>query len=236
MDEQPKILVGCPASDRHEYCAKEFIEAIKSLSYSNYDILLVDNSKDDRFINSIKDKIPIIKGLCFPNVYDRLIHGRNLLRQKALDEGYDYFFSLEQDIIPPRDIIERLLSYKKDIITGVYFKPWDNDPEREPVPMLWVKHPSIKDKMVPVRRDIVRGNSLLKIDFCGLGCVLIHRSVLEKIKFRYDLEKCEGIDDILFCIDSREQGFNIYADTAVKCKHMVKGRPWHWGDMLSGKV
>ncbi|MFH0751971.1 MAG: hypothetical protein V1914_00035, partial [archaeon] len=232
--KNPKILVGCPVSDRHEYCTEEFLKAIKEISYDNYDILLIDNSKDDRFFNSIKDKVPIIRGKSFPNVYERLIHGRNILRQKALDENYDYFFSLEQDVIPPKDIIDRLLAPKKDVITGVYFKPWEDGSDKEPVAMAWVKHPTLPDKMVPVRRDIIHGNSMVKIHFCGLGCVLIHRKVLEKVKFRYDLKKCKGTDDMFFCMDSREKGFDIYVDTSIKCRHMILGRPWCWEDMLSG--
>ena len=36
-------------------------------------------------------------------------------------EDYDYFLSLEQDVIPPKDIIEQMLKSEKKIITGVYF-------------------------------------------------------------------------------------------------------------------
>ena len=101
----PKILVGCPTSHHKAYCLKEYAEAVKSLDYPNYDILLVDNSPDEDYINKIKEHgLSVIKGHYFEGARDRIIASRNILRQKAIDEGYDYFFSLEQDVIPPRDI------------------------------------------------------------------------------------------------------------------------------------
>ena len=103
-EEKSKVLVGCPVSDYHEYCTEQYIQAIKNLTYNNYDILLVDNSKDDRFYNSIKDNVPVIRDKYQPNVYDRIISSRNLLRKKTLEGGYDYLFSLEQDVIPPKNV------------------------------------------------------------------------------------------------------------------------------------
>lgn len=47
----------------------------------------------------------MIRGKYFTSIYDRLIYNRNVLRQKVLDEGYDYFFNVDQDIILPRNAI-----------------------------------------------------------------------------------------------------------------------------------
>ena len=70
MMANPKILLGCPISDYHDYCTEEFIGSIKNLTYNNYDILLIDNSKDDRFFNSIKDKVPVIRAGYKDSAYD----------------------------------------------------------------------------------------------------------------------------------------------------------------------
>ncbi|MFH0751970.1 MAG: glycosyltransferase family 2 protein [archaeon] len=232
----PKVLVGCPVSDYHEYCTEEFIQSIKTLSYPNYDILLIDNSKDDRFFNSIKDKVPIIRGKYFTKIHDRLAYNRNLLRQKVIDENYDYFFNVDQDVIPPRDAIERMVSGNKKITTGIYFNPWEKRGEKRLLATIWVCPPNQPEKLVAVREDIVQGDNLIKIDSCGSGCLLIHRTVLEKIKFRYDLNEGEGVDDVFFCQDAKKNDFEIYADTSIKCKHMLSGRTWRWNDMLSGKI
>ena len=231
-EENPKVLVGCPVSDYHEYCTKEYLEAIKSLTYTNYDILLVDNSKDDRFYNTIKDKVPVLRTGYHPNVYERVIRSRNALRQRALDGGYDYFLSLEQDVIPPRNVIERLLKYGKKIISGVYFIPEMKNGKARLAPMIWAEHQADPKKKLDIREDIINGKNLIKAGACGLGCVLIHRKVLEQIPFRYNTSEGDGIDDSFFSLDARNKGFEIYADTAIKCLHLIKGRNWYWKDLV----
>jgi len=65
----------------------------------------------------------------------------------------------------------------------------------------------------------------IEVGACGLGCVLIHKDVLKKIKFRFD-KKYEGFDDIWFAYDAFNNNFKIFADTSIKCKHLIKG--WNW--------
>ncbi len=234
-EENPRVLVGCPVSDYHEYCTKEYLKSIKSLTYANYDILLVDNSKDDRFYNAIKDKVPVTKGNYFPSIHERLAYNRNMLRQKVLDEGYEYFLNIDQDVVPPKDVIERILSHNKNVITGIYFNPWERNGEKRLLATIWVCARNNPKKLVPVEQGIVAGNNLIKIDSCGSGCLMVHRSVLERIKFRYNLSEGEGVDDVFFCQDAKKEGFDIYADTSIKCKHMLSGRTWCWNDLLLGK-
>ena len=51
----------------------------------------------------------------------RIAKSRELLREKALKQGYDYLLCLDQDIIVPPNIIKKLISHNKDIISGLYF-------------------------------------------------------------------------------------------------------------------
>ena len=61
---KPKILVGCPTSFHKEYCLNEYAKSVKELSYNNYDILLVDNSSDDNYLDKIKSYgLNAIKGI-----------------------------------------------------------------------------------------------------------------------------------------------------------------------------
>ena len=71
----------------------------------------------------------------------------------------------------------------------------------------------------------VAGKDLISIDYCGNGCVMIKRGVLEKVKFRLE---GEFFDDMLFCKDTAELGYKIYADCSLKCKHLVENKPWKW--------
>jgi len=113
--ETPKILVGAPISDMHAYCFDEFINAITSLSYPNYNILLIENSKTDTFYEKIKNKAPIHKITYQKRARERVTQAHNYLREKVINEDYDYLFILDQDVIPPKDVLERLTSHNKKV-------------------------------------------------------------------------------------------------------------------------
>ena len=91
-----KILIGCPTSDYKSYCLNEYIEGLKNLTFKA-DFIIVDNSKTDEYITKIKELIEDIKNFkvikdteWFEGAKDRIIHSRNLIREMALKENYDY--------------------------------------------------------------------------------------------------------------------------------------------------
>ena len=225
-----KILVGCPTSNYHEYALEEYAEAVKSLSYKSYDLLLVDNSKEDSYFKKLKSlNLPTVKGQWHEEARERIIESRNILRQKVIDGNYDYFFSLEQDVIPPKDVIERLLQHKKRVITGIYFNYIHVKKSIGLAPVVWSKVNMEKEERYFLKPSELN-KGLIKIAMSGLGCILIHRSILEKIKFRYE-KKYPAFDDIFFGLDCKKNKINIYADTNLACKHLIKNRPWSWKNL-----
>ncbi|MBS3151229.1 glycosyltransferase family 2 protein [Candidatus Woesearchaeota archaeon] len=243
-----KILVGSPVNEMYEYCIKEYTDAITSLSYKNYDILLVDNSKTDAFYKKLKSmKIKVIRGKYFEEPRDRMIDGRNILREKAINENYDFFMNIDQDVIPPRDIIERFLQHKKRVITGIYFnyrkftprKLGSKEGERYGglFPTVW-RFTNKKDVIRQLREDELTGQ-LVQIASSGSGCLFIHNSVLKKINFHYskDNDKPEKnyfvFDDAYFCKDLMELKIPVYADTSMICRHLIKEKGWTWSDYYS---
>lgn len=228
--KKPKVLVGCPTYKGKDYCLLKYAKAVLSLNYDNYNILLVDNSKTGDYIEDIKKTgIPVLKDVHNENHKESIVHSRNLLRKKALEQGYDYLLSLEQDVIPPKDIIEKLLAHNKKIISAVYFTIYKFKGVQKLRPLIWGEVPGEKDKMQFLNLEVKEAMkskqpSLKKILMCGLGCVLIHRDVLEKIEFRNHPEY-KTYDDFQFCQDSREKGFDIFADLSVSCNHLIQVNP-----------
>ncbi len=223
----PKVLVGCPTSDHKEYCLKEYIKAVNELSYPNYDILLVDNSEKDDYYRRIKGLgIPVVRTKYTKKARDRIVEGRNLLRKAALDKGYAYFLSLEQDVIPPKDVIERLLKHKKEVVAGVYFLVNPFKYEHKLRSSIWAEYNPKTKMMHRVKNNYILQNpKLMEISASGLGCILIHKDILRKIRFRYD-NKTEGFDDVFFAKDIRKNKIKMYVDLSVLCKHLVKN--WSW--------
>jgi hypothetical protein len=249
----------------HEYCTEDYIKGLKNLTYQNADILLIDNSKDEKFFEKIKSLgIPVIRSA---NDYDdprkKLVECRNILREKVLSGGYDYFFDVDQDVIPPADSIERFLRRDKPVVTGIYFTNlavgdrditvpvvygWFSDEEqkflienkekvRNDSPRLYRAMVENNFDFTKIRKQLmpedVEGDQLILVKLCGTGCLFVHRSVLEKIKFRENPGR--GFDDMTFCMDLIENKIPLYADTSVKCMHMIKGRKWNWEDVLRDK-
>ena len=232
----PKVLVGCPTFDGKAYCLKEYVDAVKNLDYDNYDVVLVDNSETDEYYDRIKSLGVNAwhlneKGL---SVHGKIVACRNLLRKMAI-EKYDYFLSLEQDVIPPKDIIKKLLAHKKQIISAVYNMRMDDGKD---YPLLWrffegreaeefiAKNPKTKSEIAAAMKKgllckryepgELPKNKLVKIAACGLGAVLIHNSVLKKVVFNANQV---AYDDMFFSQEAIRSGFEIFADTGVVCRH-----------------
>ncbi|MBI4150729.1 hypothetical protein HY492_01245 [Candidatus Woesearchaeota archaeon] len=214
-----KILVGCPTSQHKAYCLKEYTAGVKALQ-GTFDVLIVDNSDSDSYLAELKSAgLPAVKGPMPTKIKDRIVACRNVLRQKVLDEGYDYFFSLEQDVIPPPDALQKLLAAQKLIVGGVYTKHYrvmdgDNEVGTQERPLLWT---SVHGKIAQWTMDALEPTRVQQVLFTGLGCLLIHRSVLENISFRWDVSR-KGFDDVFFCTDA--QKFGIFVDTSVRCPHL----------------
>ncbi|MBW3014840.1 glycosyltransferase family 2 protein [Candidatus Woesearchaeota archaeon] len=235
---QPKVLVGCPTSRHKLYCIDEYIEGLKQLDYSNFDIILVDNSEDDSYFNLLKEKFKdfpkkvIIEKIDFtPKARDRIVKARNKIKEKAISGNYDYFFSLEQDVIPVPDTIQRLLKHDKKVISGVYYilKPAHGYMKNTLHPVLFEMHPETGDIRL-MHADEVEEERVIEVGACGLGCVLIHRDLLDRFEFRFNPEN-KAFDDIWFSLDMKELKQKIFCDTSIKCRHMLKGRSaensWH---------
>ncbi|MEK6904250.1 MAG: hypothetical protein AABW87_01520 [Nanoarchaeota archaeon] len=228
---QPKVLVGCPTYSGMEYCLDKYAKAVKSLTHPNYDILLVDNSKDNSYKKKIEGYgIKVIKDEFKEKPIDRVVSSRNILREHALSNGYDCLLSLEQDVIPPRNVIELLLRHKKPAITGIYYKPFrlrikfqNREVVRKSIrPLIYKFIPGIKDKFHFCTAKDVADPKLMRIAASGIGCMLIDKETLSKIPFRSD---GTAFDDNFFCEDLRNSNIPLFADTTVKCMHLILKKP-----------
>ena len=213
----PKVLVGCPTSEHKKYCLKEYADAVHAIDYNNFDVLIVDNSENDAYLAQIKQLgLNAVKGKWFPGARDRIVHSRNLLKDYALKNDYDYLLSLEQDVIPEQGIIKNLVSHEKKIVSGVVMNNLSVGNIVVMMPMAYVSHKLDPTGLDYISREELNKPQLIEIKGCALACVLIHKSVLSKINFRYT----GGFDDMIFCKDAIDAGFKIFLDTEVKPKHL----------------
>jgi GT2 family glycosyltransferase len=245
--KNPKILVAAPTYNIMEYCEKEFIDSIKRLDYSNYDILIVDNSKKDNYFNHLNERFPEIK-IIKDNTNEeknllRLISSRNLILNYAIDNNYDYLLMIDSDVIPPKEAITNLLSCEKDLVCGLVYNYFKVDGQLKWLPVAWtsltdeefkkkVQLPSFikssEDLRAHMTLEEAKSNKLIKVLIPASGFMLISRNVFKKVKYGLlntsEQENVSTGDDIFFILNAKKQGFTPYCFTKVKADHLIKGK------------
>jgi GT2 family glycosyltransferase len=242
--DNPKVLVGCPTYQGFGYCLDKFLESVNGLSYQNYDVLLADNSEGDEYYNLLKQKgINALKAPRLKGMFDTVAYSRNMIIDYALKNGYDYFLNLDQDVIPPKNIIEELLSCKKDIVSGIYFGMFNTSSGFKKLPVAYASiteeefekmqkispFPQFIKSHLDLKRNLTENESnsgsLLEVRIPSNGCMLIKRDVLEDKEIRYGIIDISGKpgktgDEIIFCEKAAEKGFKLYVCTKIRCQHI----------------
>jgi hypothetical protein len=215
-----KVLVSCPTADVKDYCFSDWVNQVQNLTYKNYDIHVVDNSDNREFYDKWKEIIPMSR--VSPQNYDSvksvMAKSHDLCRKKALDGGYEYLLHLESDIFCPNDIIESLMSHNKKIVGATYHIGVGEDSQLM-IQQIENFGDALRETYTLKSGDLSFIDGTVKRVFsCGLGCVLIHRSVLSKFKFRY--EKGANVHpDSFFFYDMNSIGEKVYVDTDIYCNH-----------------
>lgn len=227
MRRYPKILLAAPQAESKMYCWQEWVENINRFTYpaDRIDYFFADNSPTT-------DNAERIKQYGFQAAYvkpssslgDTLCRSHNLCREKALSGGYDFLLHLETDIFPSHpNFIEQLLSHKKSCI-GANYNIFDGA-DRHPVIRLMADHMAYKrgyDLRGNIHHAVLDGTTK-PVYQIGLGCVLIHTSVLRKVKFRFD-ESLGGFPDTYFGYDLYMEGIDLYCDFSIPLYHASGGK------------
>ena len=227
-EEHPKVLIACPTWDEKGYILERYLERIDELTYPNFELLMLDNSKTDDYAYVIKQmgvKVRRIKWIEASR--QRIAAARNYMRDYFLTGDYDYFFSLEQDVIPPKDVIEQLLAHKKKVVCGWYYI--SAPPHSRPcLSIEWKRQGNSFAPGTPFLLQMAN-EKLMKVFLGSFGCMMIHRSVLKKIDFKaYKTPaSMKGMyDDTWFSYDCDTEKIDVWCDTTLLVPHFPDYR-WH---------
>ncbi len=136
---------------------------------------------------------------------------RNICVREALANNSDYLFFLDADILAPPNIVEKLASQGKDIISGPYhhkvppYRPQAYKASQN-LEYLYEADTSIEEE------------KLYEVDAVGAGCLLIGRNVLEKLGdpwFDFHLGGKKISEDFFFCHKAKANGFRIWYDNSA---------------------
>lgn len=111
----------------------------------------------------------------------------------------DYIFFVDQDTIPPKNALPRLIAHQRKIVAGVYYHR--NVPH---APLMYHREP-INGRYAQIEH--FEKGALMEVDATGMGCTLIHRSVFEDIhaQFVRYLRLDEGSEFLVHRDDIKER-------------------------------
>jgi len=223
MKQDPKILLFCPVSNYKDYIIWDWIRHIKKLTYQNLDILLIDNSDNKLFAQRIAaEGIDCINAhKQGENIASKMLVCYKIFHHWFLENKYDYWFSLECDVFPPLNIIEWLLCYRLPAV-GIPYFTFANGADS----LLFTDlSDTFKNEAGAPREHRATYfqafnafNGLLsKQQNAGIGCLLIHKAVLRKIRF-HGSERGLFPDSVLY-EDMEFAGYDVYLDTSTLAIH-----------------
>jgi glycosyltransferase involved in cell wall biosynthesis len=142
---------------------------------------------------------------------------RNLISEWA--KSYDYLFSLDSDIVLPKDTLVKMLAADKDIISGLYIQRIPNTHTLE----VYMDTPNGGCTNIPY--ELIKDRGVVEIAACGMGAALIKSNVFRTVEYPHFFYK-EALtmrdtvsEDVYFCNKARAAGFTVWADASIKCDH-----------------
>lgn len=145
---------------------------------------------------------------------------REALADNALQAGMDYMLMIDDDMICPMDMFEKLYNHNVDIVAPLAFTR--NAPHYAVIY-------TCENGTDPVSRQeyfinhYARNypeNQLVRCDAVGFGAALIKMEVVQKMKKPYFMSTCGTGEDILFCYNAQKVGAKVFMDTATKLGHI----------------
>jgi GT2 family glycosyltransferase len=126
-----------------------------------------------------------------------------------------HLFFLDDDILLHADAITRLLKHKAPIVSGLYKE------RRQEHRYIVIDTPRGRDGKLRFYFRRAPKNRLVACDVVPAGCLLVERSVFQRLQRPwFHIDKQYG-EDVYFSLCARKAGYRILVDTAVDCLHNV---------------
>jgi|SRR5882724_2123397 len=193
------------------------LEAIKSQTYKDFS-LVIHEMKPIHFTHNQSI-----------NGSENVVRNRNYVRKMALASDAEYFIWIDGDIIIPPNTFEDFIDISKkhgEKLLGGWYKARYGD--------IYVSGRWDDNGLLIKTNQVQEGITWSHL--IGIGCSMIHRSLLEKLEFRTgcdQLSKDENgftyyVGDCLaFCEDSRRLGVLPKLVGSIVCEHIHDNQDGH---------
>ena len=168
------------------------------------------------------------------------VHGNQIGRQRqVLIDGWydqlktDWILWVDSDVVLTADALKKLWetadSVARPIVSGVYFvSKHDEGTLKYPLPVVF----NDIDEHTIQHIHPLPENQVIPVDCAGFGLVLMHKSVVEKMRQKFPDQSLfaeqEGLgkqyvsEDIVFFRKAKAAGVPIHAHTGALVKHMKR--------------
>jgi len=230
----PKVLVFTPVYEKKDYSLNRFLKHVSKIKYPKDRIehIFIDNSATDEYYKSIKRKVEAFGFKIYhiergANSREALARSQNFARRQALNKDYDYLFSIESDIYVPEDVLIKLLTHGKDVVTALYHigdrekgqrVPCITLPEWSETLNAWGTRLLRKEEF-----ELYTNIGLIQVQAGGMGVCLMSKLAFESTPFFYD-PRFQGHSDIYFFNKMFMHHIGVFVDTNIICEH--ENTPW----------
>lgn len=145
---------------------------------------------------------------------------RQRIAELAVEENMDYLFMIDDDMISPVDLFERLYKHQKDIVGALAFTRFA--PHKPVIYILTEGYDPVEKKDYYISQSYLTypKDTLVECDAVGFGAVLIKVDILRSMRRPWFVAATGRGEDIQFCFDARKAGFKVFMDTATKLGHL----------------
>lgn len=227
-----KVLIGAPVR-QDKIIFKHYINALRNLE-GNFDLFFyvdrttnISNSLEEHEYEFVTNNEKVIPHKWTSIRLNHVASLKNMLLQKALNEGYDYFLLVDSDLIVHPQTLIHLVNQKKDIVAEIYWTKFK--PHLEEMPNAWLfdfygfTEPMEESSAQSIYNtsNMFRKKDLFKVGGIG-GCKLISTNA---IRAGVNYSPITNVtwsnwEDRAFSIRASVLGFDLFLDTHYPATHL----------------
>jgi GT2 family glycosyltransferase len=198
----------------------ECVNSLTQIEYLNYSLIIVDNGSSENDAEKLKERFQNIKVLKLKRNLGFAI-ANNLGIRKGLKEGADYVLLLNNDTIVDRQFLNNMIQVAEEDnnigILGPKIYSYDNKDKLHYAGgkfRMYINHSTEGQH----KRDIGQYEKLKETDWISGACMLIRKSVLEKVGLLPE-EYFLSWEDIDLCLAAKREGYS--------CVFVPRSHIWH---------
>lgn len=249
-----RVLVGSPIYQKPEILAA-FLASLKKLKSDTFsiDYMFVDDNVDENSSKLLADfereesEVYIVRGngkgiyLCNDESHNwdddlmlKVANYKNTIIDYTIENGYDYLFFVDSDLVLHPNLIKHLKHANKEIVSEIFWSKWHNDMPLEPNVWLFDEYDlvpkrlgeKLSEKEMEIRKsrflNQLRTPGLYEVG--GLGaCTLISRAALKAgVSFKPIKNLTIHGEDRSFCIRAAVLGIDLFVDTHYPAYHIYR--------------